>query len=306
MNPRCLLVVAIAAFIAAACGERPLKKVASNWFVDDDGSGKPAAHLYWVQDGKRTVIDRQISTYASAGCLIYETSRPSLSRVVFGVLPGKTPVAVASSDAFRPFKVTLDGLRRFEMPKTDENGRTILDMDFIASSDICSAAYTQPPFNEAWTEKENLDFTRVKSERIELDVNGVDSVGNTTLADEVRKRHADVVSELVAAGANVNAANNSGVTPLMIAVGFNPNSTTIEQRLLDAGADIDDQDNRGTTALMYAARYGRKEALLLLLARGANPAIRDNQGRTAAAMTGNSASDADLTKLLEQAVAQRK
>jgi hypothetical protein len=299
--------VGLAALIALSCSGRPLKKVGkTNWFVDDVPPGKASPHLYWVKEGKRTLVDRQIISYAVAGCLLYETSRPSMSRVVFGALPDKVPVPVIASDAFRPFRLTFEGLRRFELPKTDENGTTTLEMDFIPSSDICSLAYRQPPFAEGWADKQNLNFTQLKIEHSVLDVNGVDSVGNTTLSDEVRQRHADVVDELITAGANVNAGNASGVTPLMVAIAFDPESSRMMQRLLDAGAEIDDQDKGGLTALMYAARYGRQEAVTLLLARGANPTIRDNQGRTAAAFTGSSVEAAELTRLLDAAAARRK
>jgi ankyrin repeat protein len=92
----------------------------------------------------------------------------------------------------------------------------------------------------------------------------------------------------------------------MTAVAFDAESTAIMERLLDAGADIDLQNDGGETALMYAAKYGRKEALRILLARGANPAIRDNDGRTAAAVTGNSKDAAELSRIIEDAIRRRR
>jgi hypothetical protein len=228
-----------------------------------------------------------------------------MSMVVFGALPNKIPVPVTSSDAFRPFRLTLEGLRRFDAPRTNDAGVLTLDMDFITSSEICSQAYTQPAFTEDWAARQPLDFSRLQVQHIELSVNGADSVGNSTLADEIRQRHDDIVDELISAGANVNTANASGVTPLMGAIGANLESTRVLQRLLDAGADIDEQDKGGQTALMYAAKYRRKEAVKLLLARGANPTIRDNQGRTAAAHLSNYA-DTELTSLLDRAAAGHK
>jgi Ankyrin repeats (3 copies) len=266
-----LVIALLTSLSIVTCTRSSLKNIVGNWYVDDVGPGKPAPHLYWMAGGKRVVIDRQIASYLWAGCLIYETSRPTYSRVLFGVLPGKTPAAIAGSDAFHPFRMTIEGVRRFEIPKDDVNGGTTLAMEFVASSDICNLAYAQPPFTEDWAEKTPLDFTRVKSERYTYDVNGADSVGNSTLNLEIHRRHTDVVEELLAAGANVNAPNNAGVTPLMTAVGFYTDNVQILQRLLDAGADINDQDKGGKTALMYAAQYRRTEAVRFLLAYGARP-----------------------------------
>jgi hypothetical protein len=290
----------------SSCGGPPrLKRIARDWYVDDVEAGKPSPRLYWVRDGKRVVVDRQILGYDASGCVMYETSRPSLSRVVFAVTQPKSPVPIVSSDSISPWRMSWDGLRRFDIPKAQEDGRTILEMDFVPSYDICMLAWQQPEFTEDWAEHTPLNFTRVKIQHTVLDVNGSDSVGNSTISEEVRERHLQVVEELLRAGADVNAANRSGGTPLMTAIAFDAKSTAIMERLLDGGADIDAQDDGGRTALMYAAKYGRKEALQILLARGANPAIRDNDGRTAAAMTENS-NAAELSRILEDAIRLRR
>jgi hypothetical protein len=291
----------------SSCGGGPhLKRIARDWYVDDVEAGKPSPRLYWVKDGKRVVVDRQILGYEMSACLMYETSRPSLSRVVFGVLQPRSPVPIVASDSISPWKMSWDGLRRFDIPKAQMDGRTTVAMEFVSVNDICSLAFQQPEFTEDWPDRTPLTFSRVKIEHTEFDVNGADSVGNSTLSLEVQERHPDVVEELLRAGADVNTANQSGVTPVMTAVAFDARSTAVMERLLDGGADIDAQDNGGETALMYAAKYGRKEALQILLARGANPAIRDNDGRTAAAVTGNSKDAAELTQIIEDAIRARR
>ena len=55
--------------------------------------------------------------------------------------------------------------------------------------------------------------------------------------------------------------------------------------LLDAGAHIDDRDDRGRTALMIAAEGGHAEIADLLLARGADPSLKDKAGKRAADLT---------------------
>ena len=313
MNPvasafRRKAIVALAlALLLVACGGPGLKKIQRDWYVDDVPAGKASPHLYLVQEGKRVVVDRQILSYETkAGCLLYETSRPNVARALFGVLPGKTPVAAVASDSFRPWHLAFDGARRFDAPRTDETGVTTLGMDYVEGNHICNLAYQAPPLEEGWADKAPPDFSRVEVKHTEFDVNGSDSVGNSTLSEEVRARHLDVVDALIGAGADVNAPNNGGITPLMTAISFDAESTALMRRLLDGGARVDAPDTRGKTALMWAAGYSRKEAVDLLLERGANPTLRDDTGRTAAAMTGNSKTAADLAALLEQAAATYK
>jgi ankyrin repeat protein len=55
--------------------------------------------------------------------------------------------------------------------------------------------------------------------------------------------------------------------------------------LLDAGANLDDCDDRGRTALMIAAEGGHAEIAGLLVARGADPTLKDKAGKRAADLT---------------------
>jgi len=50
---------------------------------------------------------------------------------------------------------------------------------------------------------------------------------------------------------------------------------------LNAGAQIDAQDGRGKTALNWAATSNLGPIVELLIARGANPAVKDSKGKTA-------------------------
>ena len=74
----------------------------------------------------------------------------------------------------------------------------------------------------------------------------------------------------------------SGITALHNAA-FEGNPATVKQ-LVDAGAEVNATDERGFTPLMMAvsSRTGNAEVPRLLLARGANAAAKDNMGRTVA------------------------
>ena len=98
------------------------------------------------------------------------------------------------------------------------------------------------------------------------------------------------MKRLLARNIDVNARYANDLTLLMWASG--PDEAAPEAAgdpgrpfLLDAGAHIDDRDDRGRTALMIAAEGGRADIADLLLARGADPSLKDKAGKRAADLT---------------------
>ncbi|HZJ08068.1 MAG TPA: ankyrin repeat domain-containing protein [Trueperaceae bacterium] len=88
------------------------------------------------------------------------------------------------------------------------------------------------------------------------------------------------ISAAVAAGADVHARNEAGLTPIMAAVAGSAPTAVIEA-LLDAGADINQQAANGLTALMLAAGEGTPAQVIYLLNAGADPTVADAEGRKA-------------------------
>jgi hypothetical protein len=80
---------------------------------------------------------------------------------------------------------------------------------------------------------------------------------------------------LVARGADVNARDTYRRTPL-----FERVSGAGIQLLVDLGAEVDAFDYQGETPLHHAAKYGRLDAVRVLLRCGADLHVRDRQSRT--------------------------
>ncbi|GHU89391.1 hypothetical protein FACS189476_08280 [Spirochaetia bacterium] len=82
---------------------------------------------------------------------------------------------------------------------------------------------------------------------------------------------------LLNSGAEVNACNDYGWTPLVFAVS-NGNAASL-QVLLDTGADIRVRDNEGNTALDWAQIWGKESspayAILVTAAEAAGMSVDD-------------------------------
>jgi ankyrin repeat protein len=98
--------------------------------------------------------------------------------------------------------------------------------------------------------------------------------------------HAEVVRDLLAAGADPNARsrNPMGVRPLHAGLAHRDpgEALAVTRVLLDAGADANQPQEAGWTPLQQAAHHGWTEHVRLLLERGADPAARNAEGKTAA------------------------
>jgi len=118
----------------------------------------------------------------------------------------------------------------------------------------------------------------------------------TPLMLATAKKNLEVVEYLTKKGADVNARDSDGQTALMYACRQHLKAepeNSIAIFLLNHGAEVNLQSTKkGFTALMLAAGAGNVELVQKLLEKGADPAIRDNFGVTAAAAaqkTGHSA-----------------
>ncbi len=135
---------------------------------------------------------------------------------------------------------------------------------------------------------------------------GTAAAADTSLAGLIQAGNRDVALKMIAAGADVNAAQGDGTTPLHWAVykidaeltrallqrGARPNvvnnygssplaeavkvaDARLVGMLLDAGSDANVPNQEGQTALMLAARAGSLDVAELLVRHGANVNARE-------------------------------
>jgi ankyrin repeat protein len=89
----------------------------------------------------------------------------------------------------------------------------------------------------------------------------------------------DSVNALLSKDANLNAANDEGVTAVMYAA--SAGRTDVVRALLAKGAAMDATDGAGMTALMLAANNGHADTARALLEAGADRRARSRTGATA-------------------------
>ncbi len=110
------------------------------------------------------------------------------------------------------------------------------------------------------------------------DVNAAEDDGTTPLMRAVHGRFTDIAKRLIDSGASVTARNNYGVTALYLAARGGDAATT--RALLVAGMDANTSLPGGETALMTAARSGNTDVVgVLLTGSSAVESLADLAGR---------------------------
>ena len=142
----------------------------------------------------------------------------------------------------------------------------------------------------------NLDTVRLVLDRAKSSVNARESrLGQTALMWAAAEGKSELITTLVAAGADLNLASQGGATALMLAA-RNGHAAAVDA-LTAAGATVGSKRADGHDALFIAATNGHVAAASRLIAAGADAKTEDAEGTSVlhlAARAGN----AELVKLV--------
>ncbi len=100
------------------------------------------------------------------------------------------------------------------------------------------------------------------------DTEAEDAQGNTPVMHAVKAGQVRILKQLIRSGSNVNQVNHAGLSPLLLA--SRQNKPQIIQLLIDNGADIHFEMN-GRNALDIARSAGHEEIVVMLKAKGVKP-----------------------------------
>ena len=120
------------------------------------------------------------------------------------------------------------------------------------------------------------------------DLNARDKLGETPLHIAVVRGYREIASLLIERGAEINAKDVRGLTPLHAAAWRGYRGAV--DLLIDKGADINARDKDAVTPLHTAALAGRKETVALLIEKGADVNAKNKNDLTplhAAALAGD-------------------
>jgi uncharacterized protein len=168
--------------------------------------------------------------------------------------------------------------------------------------------------NKIQTQAENDPFTAIIGRLLEsgADLNARDEEGATPLLVAAEFGRLGTVEMFLGRAADMEARDNDGNTPLIAAAcdcaeATMPDTFDVIKLLLEKGANINARNTAGNTALMIASGGGVVKTYIvrLLIERGADLRIKNAEGQTALAIATKDGVS-DVIPLLKKAAARKR
>lgn len=169
------------------------------------------------------------------------------------------------------------------------------------------AQFTSPGYSflQAVRERDGTKATELLQQPGSNVVNYRDDSGDAAIHIVTASRDLTWLRFLMGKGADLNVANRSGDTPLIIAarIGF----AEAADSLLSRGAQVDKPNRRGETPLIIAVQQRNLPLVRLLAERGASPDRTDNAtGRSARDYARMDSRGPEMLRIMDMAKAARK
>jgi ankyrin repeat protein len=113
-----------------------------------------------------------------------------------------------------------------------------------------------------------------------VSINEVDECGRTVLQWAIMKKNVAIVKYLIDKGADLNIADQLGMSPLLWAAQERDGNEIIDLLLAHSKVNVDHLDVNGHTALHWAAMKSNVAVFKNLIDKGANANIKDKEGLT--------------------------
>lgn len=109
-----------------------------------------------------------------------------------------------------------------------------------------------------------------------------------------------IISLLIAGCGQRGAAPRNAQTEALFRATIEGNTDMVKSLVSSPGADVNATNERGSTPLLEAARYGHDDICRVLIAAGADLKAKDNDGKTALMLAVQNNHD-DVVRILKEA-----
>ncbi|MEO7861286.1 MAG: ankyrin repeat domain-containing protein [Nitrospirales bacterium] len=182
--------------------------------------------------------------------------------------------------------LTINGVLTFSAKETDlGNNRLPLSPLFHKAQEVITQARLvdekrQRDFHELTNGATTGDVHKIK-DLIDngANPNASDPTGLTPLMAASHTGKVGILELLLEAGVPIDTKDSSEYTALMFSC--NAGQLSCARFLIEKGANVNEVDNDGSTPIMFCAQHGYNDIVTLLLEKGADPRVKGNHGLSA-------------------------